>query len=163
MISTISGLLRVVSLGVVLGLAGCGGDRSEVTSGTGDSGVSSDGGAGSAAFAGTYRGTITLSAKGSEVDNTQTSKAVLVVRDDGTAQLSIDDQEPIQGFMNGNKFGFSVRVIEEEDLLKCDADAILTGSISGNRGTGTVSGSGECKLITAKTGFTVSGTLSVSR
>ncbi len=65
--------------------------------------------------------------------------------------------------MNGNKFGFSVRVIEEEDLVECVADAILTGSISGGRGTGTVSGSGQCKILTAKTGFTVSGTLSVSR
>ena len=163
MINAARGLLKVVFLGAVLILGGCGGDRSEVTSGTGDSGVSSDGGAGSSAFAGTYNGTITLSAEGSEVDNTKTSKAVLVVRDDGTAQLTIDDEAPIEGFMNGNKFGFSVRIIEEEDFVECEADAILTGSISGGRGTGTVNGSGECKLFTAKTGFTVSGTLSVSR
>ena len=163
MMNVVADTLKVVLVGVVLGLGGCGGDRSEVTSGTGDSGVSSDGGAGSSIYAGTYNGTITLSAKGSEVDSTQTSDARLVVRDDGTAQLTIDDQEPIEGFMNGNKFGFSVRVIEEEDLVECKADAILTGSISGGRGNGTVSGSGECKLLTAKTGFTVSGTLSVSR
>ena len=158
-----SNLVKALVFVCALILAGCGSDKSVVTSGTGDAGVASDSGSGSAAFAGTYRGTITLSAKGSEIDNTKTQDAVLVVRNDGTAQLTIDDQAPIEGFMNGNKFGFSVRVIEEEDLVECDADAILTGSISGGRGTGNVSGSGECKIFTAKTGFDVSGKLSVSR
>ena len=142
-------------------VAGCGSDTSVVTSGFGSSGVTSDGGSGSAKFAGTYTGTLMLEAKGSEVDESDTEEVTMVVRTDGTATITIEGQE-IEGFMNGNAFGFSVRVVENDGLVRCNADAILTGTISGGRGTGTITGDGECKVITAKTGFTVTGTLNVS-
>ena len=148
---------------VFLLLTSCGGDKSSVTSGNGSSGVTSDGGSSSSKYEGTYKGSITIAAKGSKVDTSSTEPAVLLVRSDGTARLTIDGDNVVEGFMNGNKFGFSVRVIEEEDLVKCSADAILTGSISGGTASGTVSGSGKCKLVSAKSGFDVTGSFKASR
>lgn len=153
--------MLAVILGGCLFLTACGGDKSSVTSGSGNSGVSSDNGASSARYAGTYTGNITLTAKGSKVDNTTENPAVLLVRSDGTASLIIDGKDVVEGFMNGNKFGFSIRVVEEDGLVECDANAVLTGSISGARGSGTVSGSGDCKVVAVKTGFDVTGTLTV--
>jgi hypothetical protein len=87
----------------------------------------------------------------------------LLVRDNGTARLTIDGDQVIEGFMNGNKFGFSVRAVEEDGLVECSGDAILTGTISGGKGSGSISGSGKCKLLTAKSGFDITGSLSVTR
>jgi hypothetical protein len=159
--NTKRGFMLAAILGGGLFLTACGGDKSSVTSGTGDSGVSSDNGASSARYAGTYKGNITLAAKGSKVDNTSEKPAVLLVRSDGTARLTIDDKDVVEGSMNGNKFGFSVRVVEEDGLVKCNANAMLTGSISGSKGSGTISGSGKCKVVAAKTSFNVTGTLTV--
>ena len=147
---------------ICLFLVSCGGDESSITSGGGGSGVTSDGGSSSAKFAGTYTGTVTISAKGSEVDNTKTRDAVLVIRSNGTATLTIDG-ETIQGTINGDRFGFSVKVIEEDGLVECDADAVLNGRISSGRGTGMIVGSGKCEVLTAKTGFDVTGSINVSR
>jgi hypothetical protein len=144
-------------------LASCGGDKSSVSSGKGASGVSSDGGSSSSKYAGSYSGSITITAKGSKIDNSSTKPAVLLVRSDGTARLTIDGDNDVDGFMNGNKFGFSVRVVEEKDLIKCSADAILTGSISEGRASGSISGSGKCKVVSVKTGFDVTGSFKASR
>lgn len=154
--------LRLAVLFVSVFLVACGDDKSTITSGGGGSGVGSDGGSGSAQFAGTYTGTATISAKGSEVDNTKTHDAVLVINSDGTARLTIDGQT-IDGTISGNQFGFSVKVIEEDGLIECDADAVLTGTINGSQGTGMIVGSGECEILTAKSGFDVSGSLNVSK
>ena len=163
MIKIKRGCFTALMVAVFVLLASCGGDKSSVSSGNGSSGVTSDGGASSSKFAGTYNGTITINAKGSEVDNSNTEPAVLLVRSNGTARLTIDGDDVIEGFMNGNKFGFSVRVVEEDGLIKCSADAILTGSISGSKANGTISGSGKCKVVSAKTGFDVTGSLKASR
>ena len=156
------GLLAII-LSIPLLLAGCGGDESSVTSGGGGSGVISDGGSGSAEFAGTYVGTIRIIAEGSEVDTDSTQAATLLVRSDGTARLTIDGADQIEGVVSGNTFGFSVRVVEEDGLIECDANATLMGSISGASATGTLMGSGECEIITATTGFGVSGSFTATR
>ena len=160
---TIRDFLQVAILGTLVFLSGCGGDSSSITSGGGNSGVTSDAGSSSATYAGTYEGTITLTASGSKIDSTETRSATLLVRDNGTARLTIDGDQVIEGFMNGNKFGFSVRAVEEDGLVKCSGDAILTGTISGGKGSGSISGSGKCKLLTAKSGFDITGSLSVTR
>ena len=154
--------LSLLVLALLL-LGGCG-DRSAIISGTGDSGVTSDGGAQSAAFAGTYSGTITLNAKGDDIDESDTSSAVLLVRDDGTAQLTIDGDNVIEGFMNGRNFGFSVTVIEEDGPVECSAQAIITGMINGNNANGNVSGNGDCDvLIAVSSSFTVTGSMNLTR
>ena len=148
---------------VLVLLTSCGGDKSSVSSGNGASGVTSDGGASSSKYAGTYNGSITIKAKGSKVDKSNTESAVLLARSDGTARLTIDGDNVVDGFMNGNKFGFSVRVVEEDGFVKCSADAILTGSISGGTASGSISGSGKCKVVSAKSGFDVTGSFKASR
>ena len=154
--------VQLFSIILALTLVGCGGDKSVITSGGGDAGVSSDGGSSSAVFAGTYQGEVTLSAQGDEVDNTTTNSITLVVRTDGTASITIDG-DTIEGFISGNNFGFSIVVIEEDGLVECSADAIVTGTISSGVATGSVSGSGDCEILTAKTGFDVSGSLTATR
>ena len=150
------------ALAFCLVLAGCGGSESAIVTGTGPTGVTSDGGSASAGFAGTYVGTVTVVAKGSRIDTDTTRDAILTVRSDGTATLEIEGNI-IEGAMSGNSFGFSVLIIEEEDLVECSANAILTGTISGGTATGNISGAGECELLTASTGFDVTGTASFTK
>jgi len=147
----------------LLFLSGCGGDRSEVSSGSGGStGIMSDGGSGSAVFAGTYVGTIMVRAKGDDIDEESTRSAVLLVRTNGTARITIDS-EPIEGEINGNSFGFSVRIIEEDGLVECVADAVLTGSITGSVAMGMLFGSGECEVIAIDSGFDVDGIFTATK
>ena len=62
-------------------LAGCDhDDDKDVTSGGGNTGVGSDGGATSAQFAGTYTGTITTVIEGDSIDDESFTEAVTVMR-----------------------------------------------------------------------------------
>ena len=143
-------------------LAACGGDKSAVVSGSGSTGVMSDGGSGSSAFAGTYVGTITVRARGDDINEESTDAATLLIRTNGTARLTIDS-ESIEGEISGNAFGFSVRIIEEDGLLECSADAVLTGTIAGSVASGMLFGSGDCSVVGVKTGFDVDGTFSATK
>ena len=145
-------------------LAACDHDEeSDVTSGGGNTGIGSDGGAESAQFAGTYTGTVTTVIRGDSIDDeTDTEAVTVLVRSDGTAQLTIDG-ESVQGTVNGNRFGFSIRRDFSRGLLDCDGDAVITGAIQGSSMTGTVNGSGECELLFGQTGFTLTGSLTASR
>ncbi|MEM7193554.1 MAG: hypothetical protein AAF402_01300 [Pseudomonadota bacterium] len=134
-------------------------DKSEITSGGGNSSVSSDGGAGSAAFAGTYTGTVTVNLSGGSIsDTTKTREFTMVIRTNGTASLTIGG-DTIEGNVDGNRFGFSIGIVEEEDLAECRGTATLVGTISGNSASGDISGRGECELLTAKTGVDIDGSL----
>ena len=143
-------------------LAACSGD-SDVTSGGGDTGVGSDGGSTSAQYAGSYTGTITINIQGSNIDDgSDTEPVTVLVRDDGTARLTIED-ESVEGTVNGNRFGFSIRRKIRRGLVECEGDAMVTGTIRSGTLTGPVSGSGECELLVGGTGFTIDGTLTASR
>ncbi len=156
-------LFKVILVAMVISLSGCTDDESSITSGGGGSGVASDGGSTSAKFAGTYTGTATLSISGSSIgDSSSTRDVTLLVRSNGTAQLTIDG-DTIEGFVNGNTFGFSIQIVEKDGFVDCRATAILTGTIIGKVGSGTISGSGSCEVLTAKTGFSATGSLSVSK
>lgn len=153
-------LAIVVSL---LMLVGCSEDESSITSGSGTSDVTSDGGSASTKFASTYSGTLTVTFSGESIDNTtRTESASLLLRSDGTAKLTIDD-EMVEGVMDGSTFGFSVRIVEKDGIIDCSADAVMTGSIAGSVGSGTISGRGECETLTAKTGVDMTGSMSVSK
>ncbi len=144
---------------VALILAACGGDKSEVTTGGGGSGVVSDGGNPSARFAGSYVGKITTNLSGDSIDDqSDTEDFIIIVRSNGTASLTIDG-ETVEGEVNGNQFGFSLRIIEERGLIECEGNAIVSGTISGNSLSGTTDGSGECELVAASTGLRITGSL----
>ena len=163
-------MLRVVNfyklavLFCVVLLVSCSGEKSEVTTGSGSTGITSDGGSGSSSFAGTYTGTITTTISGDEIsDETNSDPFVLVVKTDGTATLTISG-ESIEGVVDSSgNVGFSIVFVEEKDLLECSADAIVIAKISGSSVTGTASGSGECKVIALKTGISLIGSLSGSK
>ena len=143
-------------------LVSCGGDKSSITTGSGASGVTSDGGSGSASFAGTYTGTISVTIKGDEISEVLDDPFTVIVRSDGTASLTISG-ETIEGVIDGNRIGFSIRYDAERDLLECSVEAIITATITGSSISGVVSGGGSCKLIAIKTGVSLTGTLSGSK
>ena len=154
----------LLAVTLVAALTGCHhDDDSDVTSGGGNTGVGSDGGATSAQFAGTYTGTVTTVIRGDSIDDESDTEAITVlIRSNGTAQLTIDG-ETVQGTVNGNRYGFSIRRDVSRGLLDCEGDAVITGTIQGNSMTGTVNGSGECELLFGQTGFTMTGSLIASR
>ncbi|MBX2868938.1 MAG: hypothetical protein KTR18_09695 [Acidiferrobacterales bacterium] len=144
-------------------LTACGGDKSEVTTGGGGSGVVSDGGNPSAQFAGSYVGKITTNLSGDSIDDqSDTEDLIIIVRSNGTASLTIDG-ETVEGEVNGNQFGFSIRIVEERGLIECAGNAIVSGTISGNTLTGTTDGSGECELVAASTGLRITGSLNATK
>ncbi len=156
--------MRIIfSLFVCLFLVACGSDKSEVTSGGGSSGVVSDGGSSSAKFAGTYQGEITTNLTSDSIDDQSSTDALtIVIRTDGTASLTIDGKT-VDGSVSGDQFGFSIRIVEERDLLECKGDAVVRGVIASGSLNGDVTGSGSCKLIAASTGIGISGSLQASR
>ena len=155
------GWLLAIALSCLI--AGCSEDKSEVRSGGGASGVESDGGAGSAQFAGTYTGEIVTRLTGGTLDGeTSTDSATVVIRTDGTASLTVEGTT-VEGTVNGNRVGFSIRITRKQDLLECQGDAIISGILEGGALTGTVTGSGECELIAADTDFGITGSLTANK
>ena len=163
MLFQLNTFIRICFVAALLAfVSGCS-DKSEITSGTGGSGVTSDGGADSSQFAGTYKGTVEVEISGGSIDDsTSIDEFTLVIRSDGTASLTIGG-ETIDGVIDGDTFGFSIRIVEEEDLVSCKGDARLVGRVSGSSVTGSISGSGECDLLTASTGVDLAGSLSGSK
>jgi hypothetical protein len=152
----------MLAAALVCSVAACSDEKSEITSG-GGSVIASDGGASSAKFAGTYKGMITTLLKGSAIDDrTSTDEIVIVVRTNGTASLTIDG-ETVEGNVNDNRLGFSIRIIEEDGLVKCDGNATVTGTISGNVASGNVIGSGGCDALAASTGLDITGSYTASK
>lgn len=143
---------------LTLGLGGCSDDK-EITTGGGDTGIGTDGGATSAQFAGTYQGTVTILLQGDSIDDeTDTEDVTIVVRNDGTASMTISG-ETVEGTVNGDRIGFSVRREQRDGLLECNADAVVSGTIQSSSIVGSISGSGTCELVVGKTGITLSGSL----
>lgn len=158
LINRLTRFAQIFLLTLIVAIAGCS-DKSEISSGSGTSSVASDGGSGSAAFAGTYTGTTTVMLSGGSIsDTTKTRDFSMLVRSNGTASLTIGG-DTIEGDVNGNQFGFSIGIVEEEDLAKCKGNASLVGTFSGSNAAGTISGRGECELLGAKTGVDIAGSL----
>lgn len=144
-------------------IAGCSEDKSEVSSGGGTSGVESDGGAGSAQFAGTYEGEIVTRLNGGTLDGeSSTDSATVVIRTNGTASLTVEGRT-VEGTVNGNRVGFSIRITQTQDLLECQGDAIISGILEGDVLTGTVTGSGKCELVATDTNFGITGSLKANK
>ena len=151
----------LVLIGVFV--AGCTQDKSEVSSGGGASIVTSDGGTQSSVNAGVYAGTLSILFRGDAITSRSVTKnATLIISNDGSGTLSLDG-DVVSGAINGDSFGFSVRFVEVKDLVECQADALIAGSINGNIATGNVSGSGQCGILSVDESVTVSGTLLVSK
>ena len=159
--ATVSRWLLAITL--VFALAGCSDDKTEVSSGGGASGVESDGGSDSAKFAGTYTGELVTRIEGGTLDGESSTESVtVVIRTTGTASLTVEGTV-VEGTVNGNRVGFSVRISRTQDLLECKGDAVISGILEGDTLSGVVTGSGECELIAADTDFAISGSLRATK
>ena len=145
-----------------LAIIGCS-EESSVSTGAGGAPTGSDGGAASAAFAGTYVGTGTVKFSGGSVPDVTKSRAItLVIRTDGTITLTIGD-DSVSGEINGSSFSSVVHIVESGKGITCEGDIVYSGSVNGSVASGTVNGSGECKAIGIKTGVDVSGSFSATK
>lgn len=85
-----------------------------------------------------------------------------MIRSNGTASLTIEGNA-VEGMVNGNRFGFSIRIKKQQDLLECEGDAVISGILEGNALSVKVTGPEDCELIAADTSFDVGGSLMSAR
>lgn len=65
--------------------------------------------------------------------------------------------------VNGDRFGFSIRIKEQQDLLECEGDAVISGILEGDALWDNVTGSVDYELIAADTRLDVGGSLMAAR
>ena len=145
---------------VLTGLAACSEEEGISSSSGGTS--AGDGGANSAQYAGTYRGTTDVAYTGDGVDGEDSLPTTLVINTDGTVLLTIDG-ESVGGVISGNQVEVAFTITKSEDGVNCKGDALVRGTVSGNSLTGPVSGDAECKLLLIKRNATLTGSISASK
>lgn len=145
---------------IVLMLAGCSDDSSVSSSGGGT--LASDGGATSAQYAGTYRGNTSVRYVGDGIDDTDSFPTTVVVKDDGTASVTIEG-ETVNGVMNGNKLEVPIKLTKEEDGITCEGTMLIKATVDGANMSGPVTGDAECRLLLIKRTATLTGTLSAKK
>ena len=145
---------------LAIGLGACSEDEGISASGGGT--ISGDGGASSAQYAGTYRGTTDVSYQGDGIDGSDSLPTTLVVNSDGTVILTIDG-ESVRGVINGNQVEVAFTITESDDGITCTGDALVRATVSDRSLSGPVSGDAECKLALIKRSATLTGTISASR
>ncbi len=150
----------LIACTLILSLAGCS-DEDGISSSGGGSTVS-DGGAESAQYAGTYKGTMKVEYEGDGVDGDDTLATTIVIRDNGTVTMTIDG-ETVNGAINGNKLEIAFTVTESEDGITCVGNAVVKATVSGNSLSGPVNGDAECKLLLIEKNADLTGTLSASK
>ncbi len=65
--------------------------------------------------------------------------------------------------VNGNRFGFFIRIKKQQDLLECEGDAVISGILEADALSGNVTGSLDYELIAADTSIDVGGSLIAAR
>ena len=150
----------LITFTLIFSLAGCS-EEDGISSSGGGSSVS-DGGAESAQYAGTYRGTTDVAYKGDGVDGTDTLDTTIVIHDNGTVTMTIDG-ESVNGVINGNQLEIAFTITESEDGITCEANAVVMATVSGTSLSGPVSGDAECKLLLLERTADLTGTLSASK
>lgn len=141
-------------------LFGCSEDEGISASGGGT--VTGDGGATSAQYAGTYRGTIDVTYQGDGVNGEDSLPTTLVINSDGTVLLTIDG-ESVRGVINGNQVEVAFTITESDDGVTCTGDALVQATVNGNAVSGPVSGDAECKLALLKRNATLSGRINANK
>ena len=156
--------MLLVGLVMVGLLSGCLEDMTRVYSGGGNAaGIVSDGGNGSAAFSGIYRGKMDLALTPRAMEARHRSHDVtLLVFEDGTVRLGIEGSEA-EGVIQDSRFAFDIRVVDTDNLIECEANALINGNINGNIAYANVSGDGKCKLLSIDDSLSITGSLSASK
>lgn len=145
---------------IVFSLTGCSDDSSVSSSGGGT--LASDGGATSAQYAGTYRGSTSVRYVGDGIDDTDSFPTTVVINDNGTTTVTIEG-ETVNGVMSGNKLEVPVKLTKEEDGITCKGTMLIKATVNGTSMSGPVTGDAECKLLLIKRTATLTGKLSAKK
>jgi len=149
-----------ISLLLIIGLSGCSSDSS--VSSTGSGALSSDGGADSAQYAGTYKGSTDVQYTGQGIDSDDSFPTIVKIKTDGTTSLTIEG-ETVEGVISGNKLEFPFRLTKSENGIECAADIVIKATVDGNKITGPATGSAECKLLLVKRTAAMTGSLTATK
>lgn len=88
--------------------------------------------------------------------------SIVVVRPSLSLRCRTKHAQDIQ-MVNGNRFGFSIRIKKQQDLLECEGDAVISGILYDDALSSNVTGSVDYELIAADTSIEVGGSLMVAR
>ena len=144
---------------LLLGLTACSEDEGISSIGGGST---SDGGAESAQYAGTYKGAMQVEYKGDDIDGDDTLDTTIVIRDNGTVTMTIDG-ETANGGISGNQIEIAFTITESEDGVTCVGNALVRATVSGTSLSGPVSGDAECKLLLIERNAILTGTLNANK
>ncbi len=150
----------VVVCTLLFGLTAC--SEEDGISSSGGGSTVSDGGSGSAQFAGTYKGSMNVKFKGDGIDGDDTLDTTIVIHDNGTVTMTIDG-ESVNGAINGTKLEIVFTVTESEDGITCKAKARVVATVSGSSLSGPVTGDAECKLLLLERNADLTGTLTATK
>ena len=145
---------------LLFGLTACSEDDGISSSGGGS--LKSDGGSGSAQFAGTYVGSMKVEYKGDGVDGDDTLATTIVIHNNGTVTMAIDG-ESVNGVINGSKIEIIFTVTESEDGITCKGTARVIATVSGSSISGPVAGDAKCKLLLLERNADLTGTLTATK
>lgn len=149
-----------IALLLIIGLSGCSDDTG--VSSTGSGALTSDGGASSAQYAGTYKGSTDVQYTGDGIDSDDSFPTTVVIKTDGTTSLTIEG-ETVEGVINDNKIEFPFRLTKTENGIECAADIVIKATVDGNKITGPASGSAKCELLLVKRTATMSGSINLTK
>ena len=144
----------------ILGLVGCS-EEDGISSSSGGTSAG-DGGAGSAQYAGTYKGTMDVKYTGDDINGDDKFPITLVINSNGTVVLTMDG-ETVNGTINGNNIDIGLSITQSEDGVTCKGDARVKATVTGNSLSGPVSGDAECKLLLIKKEADLTGTINASK
>lgn len=143
---------------IVVGLAACGGGDS-------DSGAMVEptlpGTNVPASFAGTYRGTLTITAQALTLTETDTFDITITVTEDAMVRFDGDDPDETftVGLSNDGTFAGNFDVNEDE----CTGSLATTGRVDGTTASGDVSGEGRCDISGLSADVTLTGTFTATK
>ncbi len=148
------------SISLAFSIAGCSEEDSITDSGSGSE--TGDGGASSAQYAGTYKGTLKVTYSGGGLpENTDSLDVTLVIKKDGTVTLAGKDIA-VSGVINSDKVSIDIKIVHKETGLSCNGTAQISATVSGAKVSGPITGGAECTILAVDTKkATLTGSINV--
>ncbi len=112
-------------------------------------------------FAGTYTGTLTVTASAAGLTETDSFPITVTVTDD--AMVRFDGDDPDETFTVGLENDGTFRGNLPIEVDDCSGNLSTTGQVDGTRVTGEVNGSGECDVGILSVDVTLEGTFEATR
>ena len=114
-----------------------------------------------ASFAGTYTGTLDVTAEALGVSESDSFDITITVTDDAMVRFEGDDPDEVfvVGLANDGTFAGNLQIQEDE----CSGSLATTGQVDGTTASGDVTGSGQCRVSGINVDVTLNGSFSASR